>query len=85
MIDDTRALLANFFRTLMRWQVRAEQRRVLSELDDSALRDIGLTRDEALAEASRPFWSGGEGSHKRREAELRSFGDRSTEELRLLR
>jgi uncharacterized protein YjiS (DUF1127 family) len=85
MIDDIRALLADFLRMLMRWQARAEQRRVLSELDDHVLRDIGLTRDDALAEASRPFWSGKESGQERRPVDLRSVGDRSAEELRLLR
>ncbi len=28
----------------------------LSQLDDALLRDIGLTREQALAEAKRPFW-----------------------------
>ena len=32
------------------------QRRALRSLDADALRDIGLTRTEAKAEASRPFW-----------------------------
>ncbi|MCO8145698.1 DUF1127 domain-containing protein [Rhodovulum tesquicola] len=34
----------------------ARQRHRLAELDDTLLRDIGLTRDEALAEARRPVW-----------------------------
>lgn len=34
----------------------SRQRRALSALDDALLRDIGLTRYEALTEASRPFW-----------------------------
>ena len=34
----------------------AEQRRQLAELSDQQLADVGLTRDEALAEAGRPFW-----------------------------
>ena len=33
-----------------------EQRRKLAKLDDAALRDIGLTRDEAVTEAERPLW-----------------------------
>ncbi len=44
-----------FFRlaqTLGLW----EQRRKLAVLDDAALRDIGLTRDEAVTEAQRPLW-----------------------------
>lgn len=32
------------------------QRRALARLDAARLRDIGLTRDEAEAEASRPVW-----------------------------
>ncbi|MGD9866093.1 MAG: DUF1127 domain-containing protein [Pseudodonghicola sp.] len=32
------------------------QRRVLKALDDRALDDIGLTRDEAETEAGRRFW-----------------------------
>ena len=34
----------------------ARQRRALAALDDALLRDIGLTRCEALDEAARPFW-----------------------------
>ena len=32
------------------------QRRALANLDEAALRDIGVTRAEAQAEASRPVW-----------------------------
>ncbi len=32
------------------------QRRALSTLDDAALKDVGITRKEAEAEARRPFW-----------------------------
>lgn len=32
------------------------QRRRLAELDDAQLRDIGLTREAARAEADRPVW-----------------------------
>ena len=35
---------------------RARQRAVLAGLDDRMLRDIGLSRTQALAEARRPFW-----------------------------
>ena len=46
-----------------RWQwlkLRIEirrQRRQLARLDDRALKDIGLSRAEAEAEARRSFWS----------------------------
>lgn len=42
------------------WRARAAQRRALSQLDDNALADIGLTRDAARGEALRPFWQGRE-------------------------
>ena len=32
------------------------QRQFLARLDDRTLADIGLTRNEALAEATRPMW-----------------------------
>jgi uncharacterized protein YjiS (DUF1127 family) len=35
---------------------RIRSRRMLSTLDDSALRDIGVTRSEAEQEAAKPFW-----------------------------
>ncbi len=35
---------------------RHRERLSLATLDDRQLRDIGLTRDEALIEAGRPFW-----------------------------
>ena len=31
-------------------------RRALAALDEAALKDVGLTRDEAQREATRPFW-----------------------------
>ena len=40
------------------WHTRARERRVLSELDEHTLRDIGLTRWDARAESDRPFWEG---------------------------
>lgn len=33
-----------------------DQRRALAQLDDATLRDIGITRAEALAEAKRRVW-----------------------------
>ena len=40
------------------WRARARQRRALAMLDDTRLRDIGLTREQAEAEAAKPFWEG---------------------------
>lgn len=47
-----RALLTRLLDLQALWR----QRRRLAELDDAALRDMGLTRSEALHEARRPVW-----------------------------
>lgn len=41
---------------LLRLYDRQLQRRVLLELDDRMLADIGLTREAAEAEGRKPFW-----------------------------
>lgn len=38
------------------WFRRSESRRELAGLCDRALRDIGITRADALREADKPFW-----------------------------
>jgi len=38
------------------WYRRWQQRQHLAELDAHLLRDIGVTRPEALREAGKPFW-----------------------------
>lgn len=38
------------------WQQRTAGRRELMTLTDRELRDIGISRSEAEAEASKPFW-----------------------------
>ena len=38
------------------WLGRSQTRRVLSELDEHQLLDIGLTRAEARRESAQPFW-----------------------------
>jgi uncharacterized protein YjiS (DUF1127 family) len=47
----TRAIL-----TLLRWQELARQRRVLLTMDDRMLKDIGISRADAVHEGERPFW-----------------------------
>jgi uncharacterized protein YjiS (DUF1127 family) len=38
------------------WRQRLRGRRELALLDERSLRDIGLTRYDALREARKPFW-----------------------------
>ncbi len=42
--------------TIRSWAARRRQRRALLELDDSLLRDIGVSRADASEEAAKPFW-----------------------------
>ncbi|MCY1312039.1 hypothetical protein D9M70_624200 [compost metagenome] len=39
-----------------RFWMRLHTRRALLELDARLLRDVGLTREQALEEALKPFW-----------------------------
>lgn len=39
-----------------RWSAVAAERRALAAADDAMLKDIGLSRADVVAEASRPFW-----------------------------
>jgi uncharacterized protein YjiS (DUF1127 family) len=41
---------------ILTWHERARQRRQLECLSDHMLRDIGLTRADVLAEATKQFW-----------------------------
>lgn len=38
------------------WIDRAQQRRCLGQLSDRSLKDIGVSRCDALHEARKPFW-----------------------------
>jgi len=38
------------------WRQRLRDRRALTLMDDRSLRDLGLTRYDALYEAHKPFW-----------------------------
>ena len=49
-------LLGRIAYLLWRWTHRAESRRWIAEMSDHQLRDIGLTRLDAAAEARKPFW-----------------------------
>jgi uncharacterized protein YjiS (DUF1127 family) len=42
-------------RYLVEWRLRARSRRELMNLNDWILRDIGVSRYDAVSEASKPF------------------------------
>ncbi len=42
--------------TLAMWLTVGRTRAQLSELTDDELADIGITREQAVKEAARPFW-----------------------------
>lgn len=43
---------------LVTWQARAQERRLLLQLDERMLKDIGVTRADVAREAAKPFWRG---------------------------
>ncbi|MDA7426771.1 DUF1127 domain-containing protein [Thalassococcus lentus] len=43
-------------RIVSQWAAVARQRRALAQLDETALRDVGINPREAASEAARPFW-----------------------------
>jgi uncharacterized protein YjiS (DUF1127 family) len=56
---DIHAYLRLAATSIATWHARARQRRQLLELAESSpdiLADIGVSREQALAEAYRPFW-----------------------------
>ncbi|MCB1464537.1 MAG: DUF1127 domain-containing protein [Nitratireductor sp.] len=49
-------MLGSVFTRFAKAAEMRRSRRALMNLNDRQLRDIGVSRDEALREASRPFW-----------------------------
>jgi uncharacterized protein YjiS (DUF1127 family) len=58
--DGSPNLLLSWMETVRAWSARGHERRALRELteqlDDHLLKDIGISREQALREASKPFW-----------------------------
>jgi uncharacterized protein YjiS (DUF1127 family) len=51
-----RHMLSSLVRTVEIWLIRQHGRQELNSLDDQQLKDVGLSREDALREASKPFW-----------------------------
>lgn len=49
-------IAVKFAVVVTRWDTRRKTRRALKQLEPHMLRDIGLDRLSAQAEASKPFW-----------------------------
>lgn len=56
MFRPARRLTTTAFALLREWRHRARTRHDLAQLDERALRDIGIDRGRALHEANKPFW-----------------------------
>jgi len=51
-----RRLSVALWATIRTWIARSRQRAALSDLDDHLLKDIGVSRRDAIREAEKPFW-----------------------------
>lgn len=51
-------MLQRTFSALADWNDRYRQRIHLAQLDERMLRDMGLTRADAVGEYDKPFWRG---------------------------
>ena len=52
----TGELLRRAFMAVGTWLARSQQRHALRMLDDHLLKDIGITREQARIESTKPFW-----------------------------
>jgi uncharacterized protein YjiS (DUF1127 family) len=48
--------MAGMLQHLGEWRERARSRRLLQQLDDRMLRDVGLTRADVARECAKHFW-----------------------------
>ncbi|WP_408733514.1 DUF1127 domain-containing protein [Pseudomonas sp. LS1212] len=51
-----KAVFASVLQQILRWYELHRQRVELMQLNDAALKDIGLSRADIFEESERPFW-----------------------------
>ena len=56
IVASSQAVLSSLVGTIIIWLNRRQGRRDLRELDDRLLADVGISREDALSEAGKPFW-----------------------------
>jgi uncharacterized protein YjiS (DUF1127 family) len=56
VVRHSRDALQHAVATLREWHRRRRDRATLAAFDDRMLRDIGVTRVDALYEINKPFW-----------------------------
>jgi uncharacterized protein YjiS (DUF1127 family) len=56
LMRHSRDALQHTVATLREWHRRSRDRAALASFDDRMLRDIGVTRVDALYEINKPFW-----------------------------
>ncbi len=49
-------VLAHLSDMLASWERRARERRMLAEMSTHMLKDLGISRGDAVRESSKPFW-----------------------------
>ena len=49
-------LLGAGLRLVLEWERRARERKTLAEMTDHMLKDLGITRSDAVRESEKPFW-----------------------------
>ena len=54
--DEVRRRIGHWFDFLLLWDERRRERQKLLAMDNARLKDIGISRADAAAEAAKPFW-----------------------------
>jgi uncharacterized protein YjiS (DUF1127 family) len=56
LVSRSGTMIGQLLETVLTWRVRSLERRLLLELDDRMLRDMGFSQADVHREAAKPFW-----------------------------